>query len=725
MTNAEKTRRQSNKIAITRSRYLEGCLHKPYALFRLILTSAAVLLIFFNWYFFDRHDNFSIGLQAGRTYFAITSARYEDKVATLELRKRATARIAGVMVRDEQLSAEVDDRLGQLQRGEYAQIFSPKLVELFGKLPTAAQSKITAVARSIGEKVKDSSQDRDEQSSIIWKHLRASELTQAEQNVVFQILDTLLNPTLQPDSELAARLRDDVATQIPPVVREIQTGSVLVQKGQVVTPSLARLLQSQGYDDSAFPWKKLSFILVSIIVWSSWPLWIERGFKDKLSYREWVYVAIVIATSWSLEAFFMRLSGDISMAVLGMTGWLCLTLPVSLSYHLILGCGVLSAMIALGLNPGYIAQAAILSAFAASIGRMMFLNPPNHRFTIWRNLFLLGVGLGFILLFVNWGLGIYFNYTLLLTAIFFSAIWGTVVVALLPLWEYIFDVISPLRLLELSHPSQPILKRLQLEAPGTYHHTLMVGTLAEAAADKLNMNGLLVKAGAYYHDIGKLKNPSFFVENQLAGDNIHDELSPTLSALVIISHVKEGLEIAESIKLPKALRRFISEHHGTTVQKYFFEKAKTYDDSVSEEQFRYPGPRPQSKEAALVMLADSTEAAVKARGKPFESIRDLQILVQNVFKSKAEQFKDIDLTMREMTIISDCFIDVLRSMYHSREVREMELPKVVKAPDEKGVREQRGKKSGRAQCCKNDKICDDSAENSDAGREMKSDEDKN
>ena len=201
----------------------------------------------------------------------------------------------------------------------------------------------------------------------------------------------------------------------------------------------------------------------------------------------------------------------------------------------------------------------------------------------------------------------------------------------------------------------------------------MVGTLAEAAADKLMMNGLLVKAGAYYHDIGKLKNPKYFVENQVSGENIHDDLSPTLSGLVLISHVRDGLEIADETKLPKTLRRFIAEHHGTTVQKYFYEKARAIDENTTEEQFRYPGPSPQSRETALVMLADSVEAAVKAKNKSFDNIRDLRLLVQNVIRQKAEagQLKDVDFTMREMAVIESSFIEILRSTYHSREVKEI------------------------------------------------------
>lgn len=672
MTNGEK-QKISRALRDRFDAFLANFKSHPHVLFRLILLGVACVLIAGNWYFFERHENYRIGRPAAKTYFAITSTRYEDKSATMELRRRAAARIADVMVRDERLSAEVERKLDLLDQSSYTEILSPALIELLGRQNSAVQSKVLRSVKQVGEKLKDSSESREQQTSLIWDELKNTPLSQSEQNIAFQLLDAILNPTLQTDSELASRLREDVATQIPEVIREIHTGSVLVQKGQVVTPSLARLLKSQGYPDAGFPIKKLVFILVCIFAWSLWPVWIETGFRSKLSVREWLYISVVLATTWVLELFFAKLGG-FSMAVLGLTGWLCLTLPVSLSYHIIFGGGLISVMIAFGTNPGYVALACILSIFSASIGRILFLDPPNHRVTIWRNLFLLGLCLGAISVFVHWGLGIYFNYGLPLAAILFSAIWGTIVVALLPFWEYLFDVISPLRLLELSHPSQPILKRLQLEAPGTYHHTLMVGTLAEAAADKLKLNGLMVKAGAYYHDIGKLKNPRFFVENQLKGENIHDELSPSLSALVIISHVREGLELADEIKLPKTLHRFISEHHGTTIQKYFFEKARALDDSVTEEQFRYFGPRPQSKETAIVMLADSVEAAVKARSKPFENIRELQILVNSVVASKieAEQFRDVDFTIKDIAVIKDSFVELLRSSYHSREVKEIE-----------------------------------------------------
>ncbi|MGD9666656.1 MAG: HD family phosphohydrolase [Synergistaceae bacterium] len=646
--------------------------NKQYIAFRMILLAVASVLIISNWFVFDRLENYRIGHTSAKTYFALTSSRYEDRAATLELRQRAASRIIDVMVQDEKIASEVATKIELLKSGDYSLVLQNPLLELFSGLPKLTQSNIVNTVVNIAEKIRNKSQDREEQTGLIWKELSEVRLTQSDKNVAFQILDKVLNPTLNSDSEMASRLRDDVAVQIPPVVREIRPGEVLVQKGQVVTPSLAKLLASQGYPDSRFPFKHLIFILGAIILWSFWPVWIENGLKEKLSFRQWLYISVIIAVSWSLELLFAR-TGGYSMAVLGLTGWLCLTLPVSLSYHIVMGGGIISVMIAFGTNPGIVALGCIMASFSAGIGRILFLDPPNHRVTIWRNLFFLGLCLGAVSVAVHWGLGLFFTYQLLILSLVFSLFWSTVVIALLPIWENLFDVISPLRLLELSHPSQPLLKRLQIEAPGTYHHTLMVGTMAEAAADKLMMNGLLVKAGAYYHDIGKLKNPKYFVENQMRGENIHDELSPSLSGLILISHVRDGLEIAEETKLPKTLRRFIAEHHGTTIQKYFYEKALALDENTTEEQFRYPGPSPQSRETAIIMLADSVEAAVKAKNKSFENIRDLRLLVQNVVKQKidAGQLRDVDFTMREMAVIESSFIEILRSTYHSREVKEI------------------------------------------------------
>ncbi|MDR7870174.1 MAG: HDIG domain-containing protein [Tissierellaceae bacterium] len=236
----------------------------------------------------------------------------------------------------------------------------------------------------------------------------------------------------------------------------------------------------------------------------------------------------------------------------------------------------------------------------------------------------------------------------------------------LPLWENLFSILTPIRLLELSNPNQPLLKRLLVEAPGTYHHSLMVGNLSEAAADKIGANSILVRVGAYYHDIGKLYKPYYFAENQFSMSNPHDLLEPKESARIILSHVTEGIKLAKENKLPKEIIDFIDEHHGTTTVAYFYYKAKEKDSSIDIEDFRYKGKKPQSKETALVMLADSVEAAVRSIKEPTkESISEM---VNKVVKGKVNdnQLDECDITNKDINTAINTFISILIGIYHDR-----------------------------------------------------------
>ncbi|MDR5709581.1 MAG: HDIG domain-containing protein, partial [Armatimonadota bacterium] len=194
---------------------------------------------------------------------------------------------------------------------------------------------------------------------------------------------------------------------------------------------------------------------------------------------------------------------------------------------------------------------------------------------------------------------------------------GILAVGALPYLEELFGLVTPIKLLELSDPSHPLLRRLQLEAPGTYHHTVLVANLAEAAAEAVGADALLVRVGTYYHDVGKLRRPAFFAENQLGRTNPHDRLSPSLSALAVAAHVRDGLELARQYRLPKPVMAFIQEHHGTSLIRYFYHRAvERGEGSVDEQTYRYEGPKPQSRETAIVMLADAVEAAIRTLPNP-------------------------------------------------------------------------------------------------------------
>lgn len=229
-----------------------------------------------------------------------------------------------------------------------------------------------------------------------------------------------------------------------------------------------------------------------------------------------------------------------------------------------------------------------------------------------------------------------------------------------------FGVTTRIQLMELAQISHPLLRDLQEKAPGTFHHSVIVGNLAERAADLTGADSLLVRVGSYFHDIGKIGKPGYYIENQLQGDNPHDRLAPGASAKIVAEHVRHGIELSQRYHLPAGVRAFIPEHHGTRLITYFYRKASAENPTVNPESFRYPGPKPQSKETAIVMLADSVEAIIRSSHDRSPEVIDT--LVDGVIRERmAEgQLDASDLTLRNLRIIGDSFKATLSGVYHSR-----------------------------------------------------------
>jgi putative nucleotidyltransferase with HDIG domain len=241
----------------------------------------------------------------------------------------------------------------------------------------------------------------------------------------------------------------------------------------------------------------------------------------------------------------------------------------------------------------------------------------------------------------------------------------------LPVLEWMFNVVTDIRLLELSNLNTPLLRKLAVQAPGTYNHSVLVGTLAEAAAEAIGGGALLCRVAAYYHDIGKMKKPEYFIENS-PQDAIkrHSKLSPTMSSLIILSHVKDGVKLAQDYHLPRPIQDFIRQHHGTRLITYFFKKAKKMEDrgiqEVSESNFRYPGPKPQSKEAAIFMMSDSVEAAARTIDEPTPAkFKDLIRQIVNAVILD-DQLSETELTFSDLDRIQRSFEVTLASIYHHR-----------------------------------------------------------
>ncbi|MCL1863830.1 MAG: HDIG domain-containing protein [Defluviitaleaceae bacterium] len=237
----------------------------------------------------------------------------------------------------------------------------------------------------------------------------------------------------------------------------------------------------------------------------------------------------------------------------------------------------------------------------------------------------------------------------------------------LPLWETFFGVVTPVKLLDLTNPTNLLLRRLTIEAPGTYHHSLIVANLAETAALDIGANAHAARVGGYYHDVGKLKFPHYFVEN-LDGENPHDHLDPLNSTQIIMSHVSYGLTLATEHRLPQFVRDIIREHHGTTLLQYFYSKSREKDVECDEKDFRYPYTIPQTKESACVMLADSVEAAVRSMIPKIQSVDEVEKTIRFIIRGKLNdgQLAESDLSIKDVTIIEQSFFRVLKGMYHER-----------------------------------------------------------
>ncbi|HEY4552040.1 MAG TPA: HDIG domain-containing metalloprotein, partial [Bacillaceae bacterium] len=237
---------------------------------------------------------------------------------------------------------------------------------------------------------------------------------------------------------------------------------------------------------------------------------------------------------------------------------------------------------------------------------------------------------------------------------------------LLPFFEAGFGILSTIRLIELSNPNHPLLKKILTEAPGTYHHSVMVANLAEAACEAIGANGLLARVGCYYHDIGKTRRPHFFIENQMNIENPHDRLPPSRSRDIIIAHAVDGASELRKHKMPKEIVDIAEQHHGTSLLKFFYFKQKEQHPNTEEAEYRYPGPKPRTKEAAVISLADSVEAAVRSMNHPTpEQIRSI---VESIAKDKLTdgQLNECDMTMKELETVKRTFCETLNGIFHSR-----------------------------------------------------------
>lgn len=313
-----------------------------------------------------------------------------------------------------------------------------------------------------------------------------------------------------------------------------------------------------------------------------------------------------------------------------------------------------------------------------SLAGVLFLGEHNLRSKILQaGLFIAGINiisLTAIMLIRNGGysnveIGSYF-----IMACVSGLVSSVLTIGFMPFFETGFGILSTMRLIELSNPNHPMLRKILTETPGTYHHSVMVANLSESACEAIGADGLLARVGSYYHDIGKTKRPQYFIENQMNIENPHNKLSAQLSKNVIISHVTDGVEILKKNKMPKEFIDIAEQHHGTTLLKYFYHQAKESNENIYEEEFRYPGPKPQTKEIAIISIADSVEAAVRSMSNPTPD--KIEKLVRSIISDRLQdhQLDECDITLRELDIIAKSLCESLNGIFHSR----IEYPELTK-----------------------------------------------
>ena len=507
-------------------------------------------------------------------------------------------------------------------------------------------------------------QDLKEAKKEYTDFISSSDLSDSEKAIALNFVN-VVEPNFFYDKEKTDELIKETLKQVPPVM--IKKNQIVVSEGEPVTAHQLELLGTLGLlSDSA----SALYIYIALGVLVIIVMYLQYGYIHKYypainkEFSKIVMISILNVFPVILARLFGMMSNYIiPLACMPMLITLLLNYKISLVFSML---NVILIGGAVGFNPNIIILAILNVVLGGTLLRKM-----QQRNDILYSSITVAV-LSSILTF-SVGTLTTNNFMEILADSTFAAagaiLSGILTIGVLPFFESTFDIVTNAKLLELSNPNNPLLKKLLMEAPGTYHHSILVANLAELAAEQVGGNPLLARIGAYYHDVGKTKRPYFFRENQFGKKNPHDRLKPEASSKIIISHVKDGSELAKEYNLPKTIHDFIVTHHGETLVKYFYLTVKNNSenpDEVKEEDFKYPGPKPMSKEQGIVMLADSTEAAVRSINEPTEE--KIEKMVNNIIDDKlaSGQLDNCDLTLRDISKIKKCFLKALNGIHHER-----------------------------------------------------------
>lgn len=510
------------------------------------------------------------------------------------------------------------------------------------------------------------------------------DLSNQQKETAAQITDSLIAANMFLNIEETEKRRKEAIADIEPVEKTVRQGEIIVRKGDVVTEQEINILERLGLQKTGIDYYNIlgrliiEFILIALLGFYFYKyqsrIWHDNS--KLLLIELLIFIVILLAKIFTL---FQN----------SLVDYMVPTAIASILLTVLIGSDtalITTLFLSLLLAPIYdLNFSIVLTSILAGLVGIFSVSKVKERGDIIRA----GLNVSLALFFLIGGLYLlqdnrelsYLAWTIS-GGIINGILVAVLANGLLPYLEDLFNMTSSVKLLELSNPSQPVLKRLLVEAPGTYHHSIIVGNLAETAAEDIGANSLLARAAAYYHDIGKLKRPYFFSDNQFGGENPHDKTSPNLSALIIKSHVKDGVEMAREVGLPQEIIAIIQQHHGTNLISYFYQQAlqSNRHDDIEKKDFSYDGPEPQSREAAIIMLADITEAAVRSKKFNKNNHDRIEGFVRGLIKDKLieNQLDKSELTLSDLDTIAKSFVKVLTGIYHQRIEYPEHLLKEVK-----------------------------------------------
>ena len=536
------------------------------------------------------------------------------------------------------------------------------------QIPTLKEQILQVIETVYGNKILEGDEDSLKQVKAIAKsEIDKINLNNDLSNTLYIVVSNQIKPNLFYDSVKTQELIDETKKNTEKVI--IKKNQIVVNEGEPVTASQVEIMKSLGLlsEDSGksntIIYIVLAVFLALIIFIENW--YIFRHYKNLfLDNKKMILINLISLISIILARVLAMISPYLIPLALAP---ILMTLLVNYKISLFINTmNIILISIIVGFDPQMIVMAIISTLLGSTILKKMQQRNDILYATIFIAIIcgIMNFSLGVIL--SNNTKEIVFNSLYSIVGVLFS---GVLAIGFLPFFESLFDVVTTLKLLELSNPNSPLLKKLLMEAPGTYHHSMLVANLAEMAAEEVGANSVVTRIGAYYHDVGKISRPYFFKENQITKENPHDKITGNLSTLIILSHVKDGLELAKEYNIPRVIQDIIVQHHGTTLVKYFYYTIKNKAENpeeIKEEDYRYPGPIPNSKEAGIIMLADSTEAAVR-------SITDhtqerIEKMVYEIIQDKLNtgQLDNCDLTLKDLTKIRTCFLKGLNGIYHKR-----------------------------------------------------------